>query len=228
MEDVYPVRLVVNRQDGGYRARWIEEGGQESEPFNLDLPLTVADAANLRWYLEDYYDFVGAGTRVRAQGVEAKIDTWGRQLFEACFGTAEGTHVYRNLLEASKDGRPVLLTLGSDQSQFLQQPWELMRDRRGPLAFQGVSIRRQLIGAKPGAARSLQFKFPLRLLLIVARPSKAGFIDPRSSMAPLLDALDLLPEGAVELEFCQPPTLSRLEELISTARKEKRPFHIVH
>jgi tetratricopeptide (TPR) repeat protein len=228
MEDVYPVRLVVNRQDGGYRARWVEEDGQESESFNLDLPLKEEDAADLRWYLEKYGDFVGAGTRKRAQGIEARIETWGRQLFDACFGSAEGTHVYRNLLEASKADRPVLLTLGSDQSRFLQQPWELMRDRRGPLSFQGVSIRRQLIGAKPGAAKSLKFKLPLRLLMIVARPSKAGFIDPRSSMAPLLDALDVLPEGAVELEFCQPPTLSRLEELISTARKEKRPFHIVH
>lgn len=165
---------------------------------------------------------------MRAQGIEAEIDTWGRQLFDACFGTAEGTHVYRNLLEAVKDRRQVLLTLGSNESNFLLQPWEMMRDKQGPLAFRGVSIRRQLIGAKPGAAKSLDIKLPLRLLLIVARPSKTGFIDPRNSMAPLLDALDLLPEGAVELEFCQPPTLSRLNELISTARKEKRPFHIVH
>jgi hypothetical protein len=117
MEDVYPVRLVVNRQDAGYRARWVEEGGQESEPFDLDLPLKEEDAADLRWYLEKYGDFVGAWTRKRAQAIEARIDTWGRQLFDACFGSAEGTHVYRNLLEASKAGRPVLLTLGSDQSR---------------------------------------------------------------------------------------------------------------
>lgn len=228
MEEAYRVRLVVKRQGADYEARWVEEGGQESEPFDLKLPLTIADAANLRWYLEDYYDFVGAGTRVRAQGIEAEIDTWGRQLFDACFGTAEGTNVYRNLLEAVKDRRQVLLTLGSNESNFLLQPWEMMRDKQGPLAFRGVSIRRQLIGAKPGAAKSLDIKLPLRLLLIVARPSKTGFIDPRNSMAPLLDALDLLPEGAVELEFCQPPTLSRLEEMISTARREERPFHIVH
>lgn len=224
----YPVRLVVQRQGSGYRARWIEEGGGESAPFDLVLPLTETDTADLRWYLEDFYTFVGAGTRVRARGVEKRIESWGRQLFEACFGGAEGTHVYRNLRDAAKAGRQVLLTLGSTDSHFLQQPWELMHDSRGPLAFQGVSIRRQLIGAKPSASKSLRFNLPLRLLLIVARPSGAGFIDPRSSMAPLLDGLDLLPAGAVELEFCQPPTLSRLEELISAARKEKKPFHIVH
>jgi tetratricopeptide (TPR) repeat protein len=130
------------------------------------------------------------------------------------------------MLDAEKSGRQVLFTLGSNEPAILQQPWELMRDRRGPLAFQGVSIRRQVIGAKP--ASRLQFELPLRLLLIVARPSGAGFIDPRSSMAPLLDGLDLLPAGAVELEFCEPPTLSRLEEQISAARREQKPFHIVH
>ena len=171
---------------------------------------------------------MGPGTRERARGVEKRIEAWGRQLFEACFGGAEGTHVYRNLLEAAKAGRPVLLTLGSNDSRFLQQPWELMRDRRGPLAFQGVSIRRQLVGAKAGLGLAQRFELPLRLLLIVARPSGAGFIDPRSSMAPLLDGFENLPAGTVELEFCQPPTLSRLEELISAARRAQKPFHIVH
>ena len=51
MEDVYPVRLVVQRQDAGYRARWVEEDGQESEPFDLDLPLKEEGAADLRWYI---------------------------------------------------------------------------------------------------------------------------------------------------------------------------------
>ena len=224
--DAYSIRLVVQRQGSGYRARWVEEGGQESEPFDLDLPLRAADAVDLRWYLEEFLGFVGAGTRAQARGIEARIEAWGRRLFDACFGGTEGTHVYRNLLDAGKAGKEVLLTLGSDQAAVLQQPWELIRDRRGPLAFQGVSIRRQLVGAKPGA--SLRFELPLRLLLIVARPTGAGFIDPRNSMAPLLDGLDLLPAGAVELEFCQPPTLARLEQMISSARRERKPFHIVH
>ncbi len=228
MEPAYPIRLVVQRRDPAYEARWVEEGGQETEPFALELPLREADTEDLRWYLEEFYGFVGPGTRARARGIEKRIETWGRQLFEACFAGTEGTNVFRNLLEAEKAGRQVLLTLGSSDSRFLQQPWELMRDKRGPLAFRGVSIRRQLVGAKPGVGQAQRFELPLRLLLIVARPSGAGFIDPRSSMAPLLDGLESLPAGAVELEFCQPPTLSQLEKLISAARKAKRPFHIVH
>ena len=127
MGDVYPIRLVVQRQDTGYQARWVEEGGQESASFDLQLPLSDEDAAELRWYLEKFYTFVGPGTQERARGVERRIETWGLQLFEACFGGSEGTHVYRNLLEAVKAGRQVLLALGSAESRFLQQPWELMR-----------------------------------------------------------------------------------------------------
>ena len=174
MDGAYPIRLVAQWQKSAYVARWVEEGGQESESFALELPLKEADTEDLRWYLEEFTTFVGAGTRVRAHGVEKRIEAWGKKLFEACFGGAEGTHVYRNLLEATKAKRQVLLTLGSNDNRFLQQPWELMRDRRGPLAFRGVSIRRQLVGAKAGVGLAQRFDLPLRLFTTCRRPRRAG------------------------------------------------------
>ena len=228
----YAARLVIRRPEaatakvGTFEARWVEAEGQTSDPFELKPPLSAEDAADLRWYLERYHEFVGAGTQARAARIEAKLDPWGHALYKAAFGTTEGTHVYRNLLEAEEDDRPVLLTLGTAEPDVLVQPWELMRDREGPLAFRGVSIRRQLEGAK--RYKRLELRLPLRLLLIVSRPRDSGFIDPRTSVRPLLDGLDRLPRGAVEIEFCEPPTLGELEERISQARREKRPFHIVH
>lgn len=238
----YSARLVITRPeakpeadsetspstaaDTPFEARWVESDGQMSKPFALEPPLSRDDATDLRWYLERYHEFIGAGTRVRAGKVEAKIDGWGRALFDAAFGTVEGTNVYRNLLDAEKRGRPVLLTLGTAEPDVLVQPWELMRDTKGPLAFRGVSIRRQLEGAKP--LEMMELRLPLRLLLIVSRPGDAGFIDPRTSVRPLLDGLDRLPKGSVEVEFCEPPTLDELEERISQARRKKQPFHIVH
>ncbi len=100
-----------------------------------------------------------------------------------------------------------------------------MRDRQGPLAFRGVTIRRQLRSA--GAARRLRLALPLKVLLITARPREAGFIDPRTSVEPMLDAFDAL-DGHVVIDYCKPPTLARLEEMISEARHQKAPFHIVH
>ena len=226
MPETYEIRLIINRTETGYTAKWIDSGGQESEPFPLTLPLDKDDAEQLRWYLEEYYQFPGAGDHVKAQKVEAKLKEWGRALFNAAFGTAEGTNVYRNLMDAiQRDGRQGLITLGATDPDVLVQPWEMMRDTKGVLALRGVTLRRQLQGAKPTAR--FDFGLPLRVLLIVSRPTDVGFIDPRNSIPPVLDACDQL-GGQVEVEFCDPPTLARLEEMISEARKAKRPYHIVH
>lgn len=215
MED-YSARLVVQRQGSGYRARWVEDGGQETEPFDLALPLSEEDATELRWYLEKYFTFVGAGTRVRAQAVEARLEGWGWALFSAIFGKGK----------AIEHGLPTMLTVASSESAVLQQPWEMMRNDGGPLTFQGIHIRRQL--EQVGGHRPTSVQLPLRVLLIISRPLDTGFIDPRSSMRPLLDGLAGLPAGAVEVISCSPPTLDRLEALIAGAAAEGHPFHVVH
>lgn len=109
---------------------------------------------------------------------------------------------------------------------MLQQPWELLYDTRGPLAFRGITVRRQL----PASQDYLLplFAAPLRVLLIVSRPENVGFIDPRNSIRPLLEAINGLPPGQVQIDFCEPPTFARLEELIGQARKRQQPYHIVH
>lgn len=225
MTDTYEIRLIIDRAESGYTAKWIDSSGQESNPFALGLPLAQADADLLRWYLEEYIQLPGAGDHARARGVEEKLKGWGRALFESAFGTAEGRDVYRNLMEAVRDGKNGQITLGATDPQVLTQPWEMMRDPRGVLALRGVTLRRQLQGAKPAAR--FDFRLPLRILLIVSRPLDVGFIDPRNSIPPVLDAVETL-GGQAQVEFCDPPTLPRLEQMISQARKDKRPYHIVH
>ncbi len=219
----YQVRLIVNPADGYYTAHWVEADGQQSEPFKLTLPLTQANANDLRWYLETYYQLPGAGDHKRAEGIERKLVGWGQDMFKAIFGGSEGTNVYRTLMAASE---PRLLTLGATDPALLTQPWEMLRDRRGPLAFQGVIIRRQLLGS--GRPRQYALQAPLRVLLIVSRPSDTGFIDPRISIPPILDALEALPPGQVQVDFCDPPTLAQLEQTVAQARRQQRPYHIVH
>jgi hypothetical protein len=223
--ELYIIRLLVQRTNDAFEARWIEPEGQESDSFPLSLPLGQRDKEDLRWYLEKYAGFVGAGDRVLAAELEQKIDAWGRDLYRALFEHPEGARVHLRLMEAARTHRPAILTLGSDETDVHVQPWEMIRDRRGPLVFQGVTIRRQLRGAN--ATRRHVFTLPLSVLMIVSRPRDAGFIDPRNSIAPMLDALDAL-QGQVTVEFCEPPTLARLEEMISKARKQKRPYNIIH
>jgi tetratricopeptide (TPR) repeat protein len=221
----YEIRLVVNRTDQGLTACWIEQGGQPSNNFPLFLPLGKADTADLRWYLEKHYEFHGAGDLVTAKRIEGQIKQWGTLLYKAIFGSVEGHDVYRNLIEKVDAGIPGLITIGSVDSEMLVQPWELLRDSYGVMALRGVTLRRQLITSKP--SQHYDFTLPLRILLIVSRPSNVGFIDPRNSIPPVLDARDAL-GGQVQVEFCDPPTLPRLERLISEARKNKRPYHLVH
>ncbi len=81
----YRIRLVVQRTKGSFEARWLETDGQESESFPLSLPLDNRAKDDLRWYLEKYVGFVGAGDRVLAAELEQKIEDWGRR------GVAAGT-----------------------------------------------------------------------------------------------------------------------------------------
>jgi len=226
MSNPHEIRLIINRVDDYYTARWIESDGQQSKPFNLTLPLTQADAFDLRWYLETYLQLPGAGDHQRAKNIEQKLTGWGQAMFDAVFGHGEGIHIFRNLLEAQASGQPGLLTIGSTDAAILTQPWEMMRDKRSPLVFQDIIIRRQLQGSGPTVKH--QLSLPLRVLLIVSRPIDVGFIDPRNSIDPMLDALEVLPPGRVTVDFCDPATLPQLEKTISQARKAKQPYHIVH
>ena len=228
MSRTYEIRLVVNRNDNLYIASWDQADGQRSESFTLVLPLRHQDISDLRWYLEKYYHFPGAGDRARAESIESRFEDWGKALFDALFGTGQNALVYANLMNAANRGDRCLLTIGSTDPDFLSQPWEMMRDSRGrPLTFQEVTIRRQLRGVV-GLSQNFEFSLPLRILLIVSRPEDVGFIDPRNSIAPMLDALDVLPAGHLSVDFCDPPTLARLEETISQARRKNQPYHIVH
>ncbi|MDP7216202.1 MAG: TIR domain-containing protein [Rhodospirillales bacterium] len=217
----YHARLVVESKDGAPMGRW------HAPPFELALPLDGKGLEELRWYLETYPQFPGAGDRVRAKGLESCLSRWGGELFEALFDNRTGGEVHGDLAKAVAHGRPVLLTLASDDAEVLGQPWEMLRDAEDrPLTFQGVSLRRQL--RESGETRTPELGLPLRVLSIVSRPTDTGFLDPRDSIAPMLDALEALGPGQLDLEFCEPPTFGQLEKQVSEARKNGKPFHIVH
>ncbi len=48
--------------------------------------------------------FPGAGDHKRAEGIETQMAGWGKALFDAVFGTVEGTHIHRNLMDRAKAG----------------------------------------------------------------------------------------------------------------------------
>jgi hypothetical protein len=100
----------------------------------------------------------------------------------------------------------------------------LIADEAGILAPR-VSIRRQL--EKPEELVPRDVVLPLHILYIVSRPSDTGFIDPRLTTRSLFEALD--PLGAsVKMDFCRPPTLGRMEEMLRDAEQSGDPYDLVH
>src|SRR5262249_10781078 len=112
--------------------------------------------------------------------------------------------------------------------RLLALPWELLRGPRGFL-FEGshpVRVVRRLPRESVREALELDRRI-LRVLLLVARTSDAGWIDPRVSLPPLVAAL--APVGD-RVEVVVPPdgSLTALTDALAEAERQGRPFHVVH
>jgi len=216
------LRLLFDKSaDGGFGVRIVPSSGNASAPIPFTPFLDDDDFEDLRWYLEEFMDLPDGGSLVRARRVEESLRQWGRSFYDALFKNGDNREL---LNEMQADAAPRLLTLATDNIDILRQPWELIADSRGPLVRQGITIRRQLETAKKPV--DFQTALPLRILYAVSRPGDLGFIDPRLSSRSMLDALAPLGDD-VRVDFCRPPTLPRLEEMLSQAR-DTAPYHLVH
>lgn len=208
--------------DGSYVAHLADiEGKRLGVPAPLTPFLSEEDYEDLRWYLEEYMDLPDGGAVVRAGAVERKLDRWGHQLYDAIFSAEENRELLKQLLDGPE---PRVLTIATRDSALLRLPWELIADGAGTLA-QRVSVRRQL--DEPERAEPREIQLPLRILYIVSRPADTGFIDPRLTTKSLFAALDPLSDG-VRVDFCRPPTLARMEEVLREAQASGDPYDLLH
>jgi tetratricopeptide (TPR) repeat protein len=214
--------LFTAVKDKSYVVQLSYAGGKKlgaAVPFTPFL--TEKDYEDLRWYLEEYMDLPDGGAVVRAQRVERDLERWGHRLYDALFSARENRDLLRKLLKAPE---PRELTIATQDPVLLRLPWELMADSAGSLA-QRVSVRRQLETPKESTPRAVEL--PLRILYIVSRPADTGFIDPRLTARALFDALDPLGSN-VQVDFCRPPTLGRMEEMLRDAQRDNDPYDLVH
>ncbi len=214
--------LFAAAADTGYRAQLADAKGRR---LGVEAPftpfLTEDDYEDLRWYLEEYMDLPDGGAVIRAQRIERDLGHWGRRLYDVLFTVADNRDFLRELLAGPEPRR---LTIATRDPALLRLPWELMADDAGSLA-QRLSVRRQLEQPEETTPRPAQL--PLRILYIVSRPANAGFIDPRLTSKALFDALD--PLGAsVRVDFCRPPTLARMEEMLRDEQVAGDPYDLVH
>ncbi len=138
----------------------------------------------------------------RARELEARLSQLGRALFGAVFDRSATAMRLFQQFDGSRAG--AALTIDTTDPRILRLPWELLADEGGYLFSKQpvVSVRRRLHQTRQTRVRP--FDLPVRILMVVSRPEEAGFFDPRSSAAPLLDALEPLGDQA-EVEFLRPP-----------------------
>ncbi|HLF27144.1 MAG TPA: tetratricopeptide repeat protein [Anaerolineae bacterium] len=218
------IEKTSDAEDAPLRASvHVERLGLSAGPFDFAIPLDDKALADIHWYLERYPQWPVGPDYDRALGVEAKLRTWGKALFDTALATREALRVYDGFRRAEATGH--LVTIDATDARVLRLPWELLADEDGYLFTQKppVGVRRRLQKAK--AKKTPTFALPLRILMLISRPDDAGFLDPRSSAEALLDAVEPLGERVV-VEFLYPPTLAALTRRL---RDPKRPpVHVVH
>ena len=201
-------------------------GDSQVEKFVFTNPVPADDLKELRWYVERSWQYRAKEEDSRIEKIETSLRRCGQDLFNAVFEkSARSMGMFERLMERRKAGKDCSIVIDTKEPRILRLPWELLADEGGYLFSRNppVNIRRRMQKTRETDIRD--FSLPVRVLMVVSRPEKAGFIDPRSSAEPLLDAFDELGDGA-DIEFLRPPTLTALMRRIRD--KKQPPIHVVH
>jgi len=193
---------------------------RETEALEFVSPVNDGDRAEMRWYLESYaaHYMMDVDDR-RAERIEAQLPKWGEALFEAIFGDRAAARMFNDFQDERERGK--ILTIGAEHPLILALPWELLRDPRGTYLLHEnprIAIRRRFAGVGGGrSAARVNPKEQLRVLMVVSRPSDAGFLDPRAEGLALLAAIGDV-RDRVAVEFLRPATLDKLIERLEDDR----------
>ena len=199
------------------------EAGTYTAPLPFALPLSDADLREIHWYLEDFSKWPTGPDYQRAARIERQLEPWGRALLDSLIGHREAARIWQQFVDADSGDNGKIITLDATDPRVLRLPWELLADEGGHLFANGVGLRRRMKKTTTSATRPVQL--PVRILVVVARPDEAGFIDPRADAIALLDATAGLGDQ-VAVEFLYPPTLKALTDRLRD--RSAPPVHVVH
>ena len=188
--------------------------------LDFESPITKEDREEFAWYFETFATrYTSDPDYARAARVVERIADCGTRLYNAAFGHLDAHDKIRDFIGSDAPARR--LTVSAEVPAILALPWELLhRPEKGAgFVFQHhppISICRRFEGTEgTNNPFTPDPKESLRLLFIVSRPEKQGFIDPRSEPQAVMDALDENAPGRVEVEFLYPPTFSALRKRLN-------------
>lgn len=207
---------IIDLGDGRAQVSWQRGNSvpRSCPPLPLNDPRTVEDRTELRWYLEEFLGFPYGAERWRAQQLEDKMQHWGESLFQQVFAELTTNPDPRELYEeAVREGIDQCeLCLVPVTSEFLNIPWELLRDPtpgRGYLAPSLGGLYRQRTGHKIEVPVELSGEQVFRILLVICRPHGVRDIPVGTIARPVLEVLRPL-RRRIALELLRPPTFDQL------------------
>ncbi|MGV0108028.1 hypothetical protein NSTCB13_06939 [Nostoc sp. DSM 114160] len=187
-------------------------------------PFDEENAAELRWYLEDYLQFPYGIFPDNAAKIEQKLQQWGQELFELVFrSTEKGREFFQ---EATRDGLDKCeLGIISDNAKVLNLPWELLYSPDYQfLAPSLAGMYRSLSSQGVKAPLPPMPDDQLNILLVIARPDDEQDVNFKTIARPLLAALQPIRQR-VNLKVLRPPSLKEFE---AELQAHKGFYHIVH
>ena len=224
-----------------------------SRRYRFTAPLQPLELEDIRWYIEDYFQWPTGVFKQRAQKTEQQLPEWGNALFAAAIGGESAREPLGAWQRAGRggagsrrfsvqvDAEPIEGTAEAEAALFreaasdlLSLPWEILHDGKGYLSqgANGVRVRRRLPNRQETTA--IEADLPIRVLLLSPRPEvddagkPVGYIDHRSSALPLVQAVENLGEALVKVDILHPPTFAAMKAALKQARAEDDPYEIVH
>lgn len=202
---------------------------------HIDLPdrslfLNEQDQEDMRWYFEDYLQYPFDPAPAIANRIEHRLAELGKKLFDSVFLINDHARdVWKELSDHLHATRFEVVTPVRETPTI---PWELLFEPQtnSHLALRCQSFVRVISGVTGNQqlARAVteNGSGPIRILLIISRPSDSGAVPFRSVASRLLKSLD----GRIdfEVDVLRPPTFAKLSEQLSDAQAKNRPYHVVH
>ena len=180
----------------------------------------------LRWYLEDFLMYPDHPAPKIAARIEKWIAEYGVRLFDWLFGPKSEPHRLWKLI-VDRIGQ-VRIEAVWESKLWPLVPLEFLRpaEDQPPLAASAASFVHSAVQEPDRFRGEVKRSNPIRILLIISRPSGLSDIPFLSIGIPLLRSLSNRRDFRVET--LRPPTKKALVARLNETKDQGRPFDIVH
>jgi hypothetical protein len=221
--------------------------------FSFSFGISEQDQEDLRWYFEDYLNYPFDPAPTIASRIERRLLEIGENLFHSVFlVNQDARKLWEELRHRLSTTRIEVVT---QNREITNLPWELLFEPEAGvyLALQCQSFVRNVSNV-PGNSERLQTfsvsspkvhssqlspaastnrpdltepgSSPIRILLVISRPSDSGAVPFRSIANRLLKSLHAQLE--LDLDVLRPPTFAQLSDQLIKAQSEGRPYRAIH